>query len=363
MSVLINKKILFVHFGQSSFVKEDLKILTKAHTIHEFYYNVKKSKWVITTTLAYLITFAKQTIWLLRHTPRADLIYCWFADFHAFIPALFSKIFNIPLLVVIGGVDGVSNNELKYGVFASKWRAPLSRFIINHANCLLPVDDSLIEATSVAKYWGEAYPNGIKYHMPNLNTNWEKLPTGYNSGLWEMGPGDRPKRVLTVALINSIKRFRIKGIDLLLKSSFYLPDYSFTIIGVTNEMRSFINKEYNLGNNVTLLPPLDREDLVSHYKKASIYAQLSRSEGLPNVLCEAMLCGCVPVGSPVFGIPKAILVPELIVYKPYPKLVADTIIFAHEKFNKQRLQFRDHIHKNFALELREQKLLSLIDAY
>lgn len=360
---MINKKILFVHFGQSSFVKEDLKILTKAHTIHEFYYNVKKSKWLIITTLAYLITFAKQTIWLLRHTPRADLIYCWFADFHAFIPALFSKIFNVPLLVVIGGVDGVSNSELKYGVFSSKWRGPISRYIIKNTNLLLPVDDSLIEAKSLAKYWGEAYPNGIKYHIPTLITNWKELPTGYDSSLWAMGSENRPKSVLSVAIVNSIKRYQIKGIDLLLKSSMFLSDYTFTIIGINEEMHYYINQEYKLGNNVILLPPLPREKLVSHYKNTSVYAQLSRSEGLPNVLCEAMLCGCIPVGSPVFGIPKAILNPDLIVYKPDPKLIADTIISAHEKFNTQRGQFREHIDKNYSTEKREQKLLSLIDDY
>lgn len=363
MSILRNKKILFIHFGPSSFVCEDLKILRKTHNVQEFYFNVNKSKSIITTTLTYLNSYITQIFWLLRHAPKADIIYCWFADFHAFVPAIVSKVCKIPLLVVLGGVDGVSNKELNYGVFTSKWRAPINRFVIKNANFLLPVDDSLIKAKSIAKHWGEAYPNGIKHHIPNLNINWLELPTGYDSKLWAMGNENRPKSVLTVALINSNKRFRIKGIDLLLKSSIYLPDYTFTIIGIGKEMHSFINQEYKLGNNVILLPPLPRKELVSHYKNASLYAQLSRSEGLPNVLCEAMLCGCIPIGSPVFGIPKAILDPELIVYKPDPKLIADTIIFAHEKFNSQRGQFREHIDKNYSIEIREQKLLSLIDDY
>ena len=86
---------------------------------------------------------------------------------------------------------------------------------------------------------------------------------------------------------------------------------------INNQLKSDItylklkyHKNFNLGDNVSLLPALDRKDLVTHYNTTSIYAQLSRSEGLPNVLCEAMLCGCIPVGSPVFGIPKAVTIPE-----------------------------------------------------
>ena len=42
------------------------------------------------------------------------------------------------------------------------------------------------------------------------------------------------------------------------------------------------------------------------YQNTKFYFQGSRLEGLPNSLCEAMLCGCVPIGSKVFGIPDAI---------------------------------------------------------
>ncbi|MBK7697247.1 MAG: glycosyltransferase [Saprospiraceae bacterium] len=33
------------------------------------------------------------------------------------------------------------------------------------------------------------------------------------------------------------------------------------------------------------------------YTKHKIFAIPSMTEGLPNTLCEAMLCGCIPVGS------------------------------------------------------------------
>jgi len=47
------------------------------------------------------------------------------------------------------------------------------------------------------------------------------------------------------------------------------------------------------------------EELIKYYQKAKVY-QLSEYEGLPNALCEAMLCECVPAGTRYCGIPTAI---------------------------------------------------------
>ena len=48
------------------------------------------------------------------------------------------------------------------------------------------------------------------------------------------------------------------------------------------------------------------DELLNYFQRAKVFCQFSFSEGLPNTLCEAMLCECIPVGSNVNGIPKAI---------------------------------------------------------
>ena len=47
-------------------------------------------------------------------------------------------------------------------------------------------------------------------------------------------------------------------------------------------------------------------ELREYFSESQYYIQASRIEGLPNALCEAMLCECIPIGNAVFGIPKAI---------------------------------------------------------
>jgi glycosyltransferase involved in cell wall biosynthesis len=63
---------------------------------------------------------------------------------------------------------------------------------------------------------------------------------------------------------------------------------------------------HTLPGNVELLPPIPRADLLRHYRQARVFCQPSRREGLPNTLCEAMLCESIPVGTRVGGIPTAI---------------------------------------------------------
>ena len=62
----------------------------------------------------------------------------------------------------------------------------------------------------------------------------------------------------------------------------------------------------NLNPNVSVLGVQTRTQMKQLYQNTKFYFQGSRLEGLPNSVCEAMLCGCIPIGSRVFGIPDII---------------------------------------------------------
>lgn len=347
-------KILFIHSGASSFVNEDIRILSNISEINTFHFKASKS------IFSLIKNFLIQFFWLLKNISSADLIYIWFSDYHAFLPVVFSKVFKIPSITVLGGFDCNKFESLNYGIFCSSWRAPLGKFVLQNSSLLLPVDETLIKTTAVAKHWGEAHPNGVSHNIPNFQNTWKAVATGYDSNIWKPGPIDRPKIVTTIAFCSNHRTALIKGWDLFIETSKLLPDYEFNIVGASSQFAEILAKKYQPGDNLKFIPPQPRDKLEKIYHQTSVYVQLSRAEGLPNVLCEAMMCGCIPVGSPVFGIPHGIGDAGFIIKKPEAKTIATAIKQAHTKSSQLRTQARQRITEEFSLEKRAAKLQDII---
>ncbi len=346
--------ILFIHMGKSSFVKEDLGVLSSFGELSVFHFKPTKS------FLALVTTFARQLYWLIGNIREAQAIYCWFSDYHSFLPVLFSKWFKTPSVTVLGGFDCNKIKHLNYGIFCSKWRAPLGTYVLKKSTLLLPVDETLISTDSISEYWPEAHPNGVTYNVSEFRSKWISIPTGYDPEAWKPGPTNRGKIVSTIAFCSNMRTVKIKGWDLFIEASKLMPDYEFRIIGASKEFTALLKQKYNPGENLQFIPPQNRENLEQLYHQSSVYVQLSRAEGLPNVLCEAMMCGCIPVGSPVFGIPNAIADFGFIAKKPDPEVIASLISKAHERNGTFRKEIHNHITSNYSLELRKKKLGNIL---
>jgi glycosyltransferase involved in cell wall biosynthesis len=298
----------------------------------------------------------------MKHIRRANIIYGWFVDFHMLLPAVAGKIFNIPVIVCMGGFDGMNIPELNHGLFISKWRARVARYIFKHISLLLPVTDKIILSENKYTLWPDKRTFGLKNEIPELKTSIQVLPTGYNSGAWTNSIQKRKKIVCTTALIDIWRKVWIKGIDLFIDTARVMPDVEFRLIGVSKKMEEEIIARFKPTSNVTFLQPVKREELNSLYHEASVYAQLSRVEGLPNVLCEAMLCGCIPVGSSVFGIPDAVNGVGYLVDQPEPETIKNSILSALDATEDERLKVREYIEHNFSLKKREDNLYRIIES-
>jgi glycosyltransferase involved in cell wall biosynthesis len=103
---------------------------------------------------------------------------------------------------------------------------------------------------------------------------------------------------------------QVKGIDVLVDACSILGKsgtrFQCRIIGqgpLAATLQSQINR-LKLGERVQLLGPRPQAELPDWYRAATAFVLPSRSEGVPNVLLEAMACGLPCIASRVGGVPE-----------------------------------------------------------
>lgn len=329
-----NINILFIYSKKSSFVKRDLEILSKNFNVKEVELPLVKDPMVILQNFLKIIKMLKYILW-------ADLTFSWLADLHALAAVIYSKVSNNKSIVVVGGYEVAKIPELQYGALLHSGSSEIVKFIFKNADKVLTVDEGLkIDA--------------IKNITVN-GTNILTIPTGYDYTHFKP-EGDKENIVLTVSAGDSWERAKLKGLDTFIESARYLPLVKFILIGFSGygaeKLKSIAPK------NIQFIDPLPTQSLIPYYQKAKVYCQFSVREGLPNVLCEAMLCECVPVGSDIPGIRTAIGGTGFYVPIGKPQECADAIQKA--LFSDKGKEARNRIKVMFPLQRREAELTKVI---
>jgi glycosyltransferase involved in cell wall biosynthesis len=326
------KNILFVRMLKSSFINKDLELLRNHFNVNVVNFNFNK-----TNTNGTRLTQLK----LLKGILWADVTFSWFADFHAYQAVRLSKLFHKKSLVVIGGYEVAKVPELEYGAALSPESFTRVKYILENADLVLTVDDSLKN---------DALEN-YAVHGENIKT----LPTGYDSNFFRPH-GNKEKSVLTVCMGDNWNRVRIKGVDTFVNSAKFCPDLKFLVIGVQgeaqNKLKSFAP------SNVEFIGPLSQDLLLHYYQKASVYCQLSLREGLPNALCEAMLCECIPVGTDVQGVRTAMGSTGF--YVPYGDTEETSKAIKNALKSDRGNVARERIKTEFYIGRREKELVEML---
>lgn len=326
-------KVLFIRPSKSSFIQNDLKLLRKHFDVRvvDFILNRKDPK----------NTF--KTVWdLITGVVWADLTFSWFADVHAYWAVRLSKIFRKKSIVVVGGYEVANVPGIGYGAVINPKTFNIVNYAIDNADIVLTVDESL-KKDAIKNY-------GIKEE--NILT----LPTGYDHEFFKP-EGKKENLVITVSYIDNVVIKR-KGLDNFVKTAFSLPDVNFIIIGPDLDGSADSLKDI-APPNIKFINYLPQNELLNWYQKSKVYCQLSRYEGLPNALCEAMLCECVPVGTEYCGIPNAI--GDTGFYVPYndPEATADAIKKA--LLSDMGKEARARIIEKFPVSKREEILEDIIE--
>jgi glycosyltransferase involved in cell wall biosynthesis len=355
-------RLLLTYLTPTSFVRDDVDLLGERYDVRCFSFEEAQGGGAAAQARALARLALEQRRWLRAEAPGADVILSWFADYHAALPVRAGRRLGVPSAVILGGFDSNHLPELGYGVYESRWRAPLARYALRNADVLLPVSAALVESENRFATWPEARRQGVKAHLPGLETPYAVVPTGYDPDAWPMGPDERGLTVCTVAHLSSERALRLKGIDLLVATARRMPEVAFQVVGIPEEHRDATRRRLGPPPNVDLLGPQPRERLPEVYGSASVYLQASRTEGMPNVLCEAMLCGCIPVGSRVAGIPDAVGAAGELVDSPDPERIAAAIRTALVRAPEGRQAARDHILRHFTREHRRHRLFNVLDS-
>ena len=332
------KRILFVYPIFSTFVKADYEILSENFDVVKYQYHHKKS------VLNHLLEQIKFFFFLVKNISAVDAVFIWFADYHSFLPILFAKIFNKKSFLVLGGYDVTFLPKFNYGSFNNPLRAFCARYSLNNATLNLAVAENI-------KRDAEERASKAKTKV---------LYTGYDARKFTYDEQTERSGVLSVLGAYTKQRLYIKGADLLAATAKKLKDVTFTLVAIDEKLFA---EEFGVIPNVNFIGNLPQEDLAKLYAQTSVYAQFSLREGLPNSVCEAMLCGAIPVGTNVGGIPTAIGECGYLIDERDANAAAEAITAALNAPNEMRICARERIIENFPFERREKELTKLITKY
>jgi len=294
----LKKNATIVYSIKRSFVKSDISILEALdYNVFQIQSSPKK------TLMSFIINRIKEKIKSILYVSRSKIVIIWFNDYHAFIPILFSKLFLKKSVIIVGGYDAIVDKQNRHGLFFKKGiRSILARINYSLVSEIWVVHKSLEEGCRYAKEKFNII-SGVRSFTNNKKLVIKEISTGYDVRFWDYDRNNEKIGVMTAAYFSDERVINIKGLKIFNELASLLPDIPFTVIG---ESKIQIDKFINLNPNVNVLGVQTRTQMKQLYQNNKFYFQGSRLEGLPNSVCEAMLCGCIPIGSKVFGIPDII---------------------------------------------------------
>lgn len=342
------KKVLYFHSVKSSFVRKDVALL-------EQHFDVKITFFDPSNKFLVPFQFLKQWAFLIANIWSADILITQFGGYQSYLPSRFGKIFGKPSLIILGGSDCVNFPSINYGNFNKKLLGLFTKWSYMNATHLSPVHKSLVQGPYT--YTNDDFEEqGYLKYCPKVTADFTELHYGYDHQLFQGSENKIPNSFITVGYLNNANYYR-KGIDLIFGLAKAKPNYVFTIVGGTIEDLPV----RDVPENVKMVKSVSYEELKDLYGTHQFYFQLSICEGFPSAICEAMLCGCIPIGSDVAAIPQIIGESGFVLKKKDAQeleLLIDEAL--QSDLQARSKQARQHIMNHYPINERE-KLIQLVN--
>jgi glycosyltransferase involved in cell wall biosynthesis len=300
---------------------------------------------------------------LLRQAGNNCAFVCWFGDYHAAVMVFIAKLTRKSSVIFAGGQEAVCYKELGKGVYLKRFRGFLVKYALRNCSLILPNHESLIYHENYFYNPGKPHIDGIKHYVKGIKGKIIVVHNGIDTSRIDRNPEimKDPNLVLTVGTMNRQSDFYNKGFDLFIELAKRCTDITFVAIGVKRDYLTWIEEQFHISKiqNLKVIPSSPVEVLNEYYNKASVYLQVSITEGMPNSLGEAMLCECIPIGSNVNGIPDVIGNTGVIIYKRD----LDELEMALNKAMSINTGHEARIRtlENFSIEKRSERLYEILE--
>ncbi|MEI7595135.1 MAG: glycosyltransferase family 4 protein [Bacteroidota bacterium] len=351
-------KILYIKQKNSSFIVNDQAILEKEYDVKSFLALENKNIFKYSKTLFKLFCF------LVLNSKNTKFYITWFVGYHTVMMVIVGKLLRKKTIIFAGGSESICYPELGKGVYQNKFRAKLAKYALKNADLIIPNHKSLIYHENSFYRPDNPKKDGIKHYIPKIKTKMEIVYNGFDVSVFNRDNSITKDSNTVITVVGGLilkADFFNKGNDLFIEVARRNKHINFIHIGFKKEFIPWLEDNYKISeipNLKIVLNPITLDELVCYYNKAKVFYMISITEGMPNVISEAMLCECVVVGSNVNGIPDAIGGNGVIVYNRDINEVEAAIQTALKL--DTGISGREYTINNFTIEQRENKILNLL---
>jgi glycosyltransferase involved in cell wall biosynthesis len=291
----LSDRVLFVsgNFDRNNYYPSNVNIID----INTYLHHVQKLKPYWFSALFWLLKLVyiqiRMSFELIRHRNEIDLVFCYLGNYFQ-LPLLTARILKKKTMIGAMGVD----SQIATMVYKKRFVNRILQFLMNISYSLsqiIVINSWRLAEQEVLKKWKDKLRYGASYFGDG---NLFKKTTDME---------DRENIVGFVGRFSPEKGIMefIQALPLILNAS---TDVKIFLIGggkVDNQVVSTLNA-LNMKERVILHNWINYSDLPKYYNQTRLIVIPSKSEGLPNVLLEAMSCGTPVLATPVGGIPDIV---------------------------------------------------------
>jgi len=162
---------------------------------------------------------------------------------------------------------------------------------------------NLVQSKDMNNKAAKLAPTAKTVILPVKGINLEQFNTTYKSHL----EGKNEVKILYVGRLH-----KIKGLDYLIKAFAVVnekhPKTKLIIVGKGDKKEDLVRlaREKKCFKDINFVGEIEHNHLVEYYQKADVFVLPSFSEGLSNVIMEAMACGLPVIATDVGGNPELV---------------------------------------------------------